>query len=118
MANFQSIVMTVAIVLLVLCLIMIGVALYRHKYDSAYPPVVADCPDYWIDMGEGDEETCTNVHNLGNPSCAKSMNFNTGPWASSDGLCNKSKWAKACNLTWDGVTNNKNACPSTDDDSQ
>ena len=46
------------------------------------------------------------------------MNFNTGPWASSDGLCNKSKWAKACNLTWDGVTNNKNACPSTDDDSQ
>ena len=44
------------------------------------------------------------------------MNFTTSPWTGDDGLCNKSKWAKACNLTWDGVTNNKNACASTDDD--
>ncbi len=117
MANFQSIVMTVAIVLLVLCLIMIGISLYRHKYDSAYPPVVADCPDYWTDLGEGDNETCVNVHDLGNTSCANSMNFSSSPWTGSDGLCNKSKWAKACSLTWDGVTNNKNACANQDDDS-
>ena len=44
------------------------------------------------------------------------MNFNSGLWSGDDGLCNKNKWANACDLTWDGVTNNPNACKSEDDE--
>jgi hypothetical protein len=110
MASFQSTVMTIAIVLLIICLILIGIALYRHKYSNTYPPVVADCPDYWLDESKGDSSHCVNSKNLGNDSCANTMDFNLSFWTGSDGLCNKSKWAKACDLTWDGVTNNTRAC--------
>ena len=53
-ATFQSITMSIAVVILVICLIIIAVALYRSKYTTQFPPVVADCPDYWLDMSEGD----------------------------------------------------------------
>ena len=110
MASFQSTVMTIATVLLIICLILIGISLYRHKYTEAYPPVVADCPDYWLDESDGNSSHCVNSKNLGNDSCAKTMDFSTSAWVGSAGLCNKAKWAKACDLTWDGVTNNTNAC--------
>ena len=45
------------------------------------------------------------------------MNFTTDVWTGDDGLCYKSKWAKACDLTWDGVTNNTNACADVTDTS-
>ena len=38
------------------------------------------------------------------------MNFSQGQWAGDNGMCLKQKWAKACDLTWDGVTNHADAC--------
>jgi len=38
------------------------------------------------------------------------MNFNQPNWTGSNGLCNKSRWARACDLTWDGISNNHDAC--------
>ena len=32
------------------------------------------------------------------------MDFNTPYFRGSDGTCNKYKWAKSCDLTWDGIT--------------
>lgn len=113
MATFQSITMTVAIVLLVLCLIFIGSALYKSKYKTQYPPVVADCPDYWLDMSHGDGSRCINKKGLGSSSCSKNMDFSGSFWTGDDGLCRKNKWARQCDLTWDGVTNNMNACDSS-----
>ena len=43
------------------------------------------------------------------------MNFNNPPWSGSNGLCVKSKWARTCDLTWDGVTNNADACNKKSD---
>lgn len=111
MATFQSITMSVAIVILIICLIIIAIALYRSKYNTAFPPVVADCPDYWLDMSDGDGSNCVNkMKDLGNPSCPRTMNFSTSMWTGDDGLCRKRTWARKCDLTWDGVTNNANAC--------
>jgi len=110
MATFQNIVMIVAIVMLIICLIFVGVALYNQKFSSAFPPVVADCPDYWLDKSDGDSSNCENVKNLGSDSCSKTMNFSTSSWTGDNGTCNKSRWARACDLTWDGVTNNNNVC--------
>ena len=113
MATFQNIVMIVAIIMLIICLILIGVALYNQKYSTAFPPVVADCPDYWLDLGDVGGADCTNVKNLGGDNCSNTMDFTKSIWTGDDGICNKSKWAKACDLTWDGVTNNTQACTDT-----
>ena len=36
------------------------------------------------------------------------MNFTKNSWNGKDGICKKSKWARKCNLSWDGITNNNN----------
>lgn len=108
--NFQQIVLYMAIILLIVALIVFGSMLYTDA--KVYPPTQAQCPDYWIDMsgGIGTGGYCINTKNLGKGGCSNRMNFNTGVWTGDDGLCNKQKWAKGCDLTWDGVTNNPNAC--------
>ena len=108
--TFQKTVLVVAIVLLLLVLIVVGVALYKKKYSGDFPPVVGDCPDYWIAINNGTNNICSNVKNLGRAKCPKTMNFNQPNWTGTNGLCNKSKWARACDLTWDGITNNTDAC--------
>lgn len=111
MANFQSITVIVAIVILIICLIFIGIQLRKSKYDKQYPPVTGDCPDYWLDMSDGTGSNCINKQaDLGNADCAKTMDFSGAFWTGDSGLCRKSQWAKRCNLTWDGVTNNSHAC--------
>jgi hypothetical protein len=110
MANFQSSVITISLLVLAVYLLFIGIVLYRNKSKTAYPPVVADCPDYWQDQSIGNSSHCVNKKNLGKPSCAKIMDFSTSTWSGQRGLCNKSKWAKACDLVWDGITNNTQVC--------
>ncbi len=114
--NFQQIVLYIAIILLIVSLIVFGSMLYTDA--KVYPPTQAQCPDYWIDMsgGIGTGGYCINTKNLGKGECSNRMNFNTGVWTGDDGLCNKQKWAKACDLTWDGVTNNPNACEDNNDE--
>ena len=114
---FQKIVMTVAIVLLILVLIFIGVALYESKSKAAWPPVVSECPDYWEVQqvsGSNGENQCVNVKNLGKSGddCRQPKDFSGSHWQGKQGLCRKYKWAKSCDLTWDGVTDNSDACKS------
>ena len=121
--NFQKIVLSTAIVVFIILIIFIAILLYKSKYDVAFPPTVSQCPDYWIDKqdqnGSSDldnsSQMCTNVKNLGNVSCDKTMDFTGSFWQGATGMCNKYKWAKSCDLTWDGITNNTSACttPST-----
>lgn len=108
--SFKKIIVIIAIILLILALISFGVAFYGEKYNQQYPPVMAECPDYWVDMNG----VCINEKNLGKDSCSKKMNFNNDAWTGANGDCLKQKWAKACDLTWDGITNNTNLCTSDD----
>ena len=109
---FQQIVITTAILFLVAFLLYIGFSMRSSRYKLAYPPVIANCPDYWVDQSEGDSSNCINIKNLGksSESCPKKMNFTSSLFTGETGLCSKSIWAKNCDLTWDGVTNNMNAC--------
>lgn len=106
---FQKTVTTIAIIILIISLCFIGIALYRQKYNSDYPPVIPNCPDYW-DMS--DNNVCKNIKNLGNDNegCRGEKDFSTPQWAGQAGLCGKYKWAKSCNLTWDGISNNPELC--------
>ena len=109
MALFKKIVLFTAIIILVLSLVIIGVALNSKSSSVLWPPFIADCPDYWLLDGSGNNTTCTNIKDLG--TCPPStdsqhlvMNFNDPIYTGTNGLCAKYKWATNCNVTWDGIT--------------
>jgi hypothetical protein len=109
---FQKTVTTIAIVILIVSLSFIGIALYRAKYKSSYPPAIANCPDYWDVSGN----LCLNKNinpPLGNSTCSRQMDFTTPGWSGRDAMCSKQKWARSCNLTWDGISDNVNLCPES-----
>jgi hypothetical protein len=107
MNTFQKTVMGIALVLLLITLGIVWISISNSKYSKKFPPVVAECPDYWL----REKKLCVNKKQLGNGNCHGSMDFtNSAQWDGNEGICNKQKWAKGCNLTWDGVTNNVHAC--------
>ena len=108
MNSFQKIVLIVAIITLIVTLIFIGVTLSYAKNDQ-WPPMVPDCPDYWMIDGSGNNSKCINVKNLGTcpPQSGEkhlTMDFNTPLYTGSNGTCAKYTWAKKCGITWDGIT--------------
>ena len=116
--NFQRKVILVASILFVLTALFIVYTLYSGKYSKVFPPVVASCPDYWLDHQVKDalgntKSNCVNVKNLGTCPDQKSKSFDEPQWLGETGECRKSKWAKLCNLTWDGITNNSKVCDNS-----
>jgi hypothetical protein len=112
MATFQKIVMISATIILIIALSFIGLALYRQKYKADFPPVIANCPDYWIDSS-GNGKACNLDSNPNNQvgTCKGPMDFTAPQWSGTGtGDCAKFKWAKSCNLSWDGITNNADIC--------
>ena len=112
MSNFKKTVLYIACVILIISLIVIGIMLANSKSKEAFPPLKGSCPDYWVEV-EGDdkgEHRCINQRRLGDPKCDREMDFSTNKWMGIQGACNKQKWAKQCNLTWDGITNNNSVC--------
>lgn len=103
--TFQKTVLLISVVILVITLVVIAIMVYRKKFTETFPPIIATCPDYWEDKSNGDSSNCVNIKGLG--TCGvKSKDFSGSNWTSGYGQCNKAKWAKTCNLTWDGITNN------------
>jgi hypothetical protein len=119
MADFKKQVIGTAIGLLIFAILVISLLLYNGSSKDTWPPVVSECPDYWIDKvdKDGNSKKCFNIHNLGKSSCEKTMDFSTNPWSGSTGDCRKYKWSKSCRLTWDGITNNSSICDNSDSDS-
>ena len=109
MANFQTISLIVAVVLLIVCLVVIRFILVQTKNTQQWPPLVGGCPDYWTDSN-GDGSQCVNKKNLG--TCNGSiptgqhltMDFTAAPYAGAGSSCSKYTWANGCGLTWDGIT--------------
>lgn len=117
---FQKIVLTIATILLIVILVVIGVSLSKASVEDTWPPIVGECPDYWVDMS-GNGEACFNSHSLGRcniPSEGEkgTMNFNQSPFTGDNGLCSKYNWATSCQITWDGITSGvKNPCDTSTD---
>ena len=109
--SFQKLVLIIATVLLIIVLIMFGIAFRNNKTEEQYPPVLAQCPDYWeVKKAKDGLPLCKNVKELGNSNCQREMNFIRMPFIGQNGRCNKKKWATACGGTWDGVTNAYGVC--------
>jgi len=102
MDGFKKIVLIIAIIILILILIFIGVGLSKQQKTKAWPPFVAQCPDYWtID----ENNICHNVQNLGNvqqASC-KVLDTTLSAYTGSNANCNRYTYANNCNISWDGI---------------
>lgn len=111
MVSFEMGTIIIAFIVLILAFMFIAFSLSKVNITSQYPPVVAECPDYWLDLSDGSGNKCVNKQsNLGNSDCAKTMSFSDSSWSGELGLCRKKQWAQKCNLTWDGITNNNHTC--------
>ena len=109
MDGFQKLVLYSAIVILIIVLVVIGVTLSNSSNNVVWPPMVPQCPDFWVIDGSGSNTTCINTKDLGvcPPSYGKRhqvMNFNDSAFTGSTGTCNKYNWANTCKVTWDGIT--------------
>lgn len=106
--GFQKIILLIAIIILFITLIVIVSAL-KYSKNANWPPLVPDCPDYWLSDGSGNNVTCTNVKDLGvcKPQSGKkhlTMNFKSNPFIGANGNCAKYTWANNCKVAWDGLT--------------
>ena len=119
MATFQSVVLIIAIVLLIICLIIIGVSLANAKLNSTWPPMIGECPDYWTDISGN---KCSNIKDLGTcmtnpgPGGHSTMDFSGDTFTGKSGNCAKFMWANKCGVSWDGITygyGEKNPCEKT-----
>ena len=107
MDGFQKSVLTIAVIILVLALVFMGLIL-SNKSAEQWPPVLSDCPDWWVIDGSGNTSTCTNVKDLGVCQANSGdkhlvMDFNSPIFAGDNGACNKYKWANKCKVSWDGI---------------
>ena len=89
--NFQKKVIIVATIILIGLLVFVGYAIQKDKGEATFPPVTAECPDYWDSV---------------NNECVNTYKGNDGP-------CEKYKWAKNCKTSWDGITNMPNICKAS-----
>jgi hypothetical protein len=112
--NFKKITLIVVLfITIILCVISYN-KISKSFNKKNWPPSVSKCPDYWIEsQSSSGEIMCKNEQNLGKESCPKEVNLNTFTQNSrllANDDCEKAKWAKACSLSWDGITNKENVC--------
>jgi len=109
MANFQQIILFISIVIFIFSLVFIGIMLKYSENKGNWPPILAECPDYWMIDGSGNNAICVNVKDLGtcppmNGDKHLKVNFNTPVFTGSNELCAKYTFAKKCGISWDGIT--------------
>jgi len=120
LSDFQKNVLYVLVVIFIVVLTITAISLYfinKRKAtdkDAPFPKLEQACPDYWEDHSiNGNGSKCINTKNLGT-SRNRIMDFSKSLWKGKQGLCNKAIWAKKCNLSWDGITNNVRVPCKTD----
>jgi len=128
MDYFRLIVLSVAIIVLVLILTVIGLILAKQNSNKIYPPEYTDCPDYWVfntdnsmckvpsyglttslNVGGIYDNTGKLLLNNSNTSGFKRdasnnvyIDFKDSSWG---GVCSMKKWSNNNGIVWDGVSN-------------
>jgi HJR/Mrr/RecB family endonuclease len=123
MDMFYIVVSSIAIIILILILTVIGLMMKNQNHMDVYPPFQSPCPDYWAVNQDG---TCSqsSINRLPatyNKTVAVYNNalnkiVVTGDIASyrfdfsGNSLCDNKKWANTYKLEWDGVSNSIAPC--------
>ena len=107
MTEFQSIVMTIAIIILIIVLLIVGILIWRDRYKDILPAVLPGCPSPgWTITGEGKDRICKPQ---GSPPGMKGICSNGFPYVASNSkadACRALSCAQECNIAWDGITGN------------
>jgi hypothetical protein len=102
--NFQRIVLTIALILLIISLVAIGLLIKSAMKNTKFPPEVSQCPDYFKTSMINGKLSCANPMNLGKCSSIDLGNSKL-QGTSVNAMTAKCNVAKGCGVTWDGVTN-------------
>jgi hypothetical protein len=120
--SFQKNVAVSALVVLSICLIIVGIILLRMRKNVKFPANIGQCPDYFDVVKDGDSIKCEFKHQ-NNDVSRFYENKGVGQKRNVDGIpCSeiapydskyvgikgneaKCRWAKQCDVTWDGITN-------------
>ena len=127
METFQKNITIIACIVLIVSLIVLAMFLRNSIKSTQWPPIKSKCPDYWdIDIS-GTDIKCVNTSTVN--ECQNRANLDTLA-DTCDGFtpdlifaqnapdnthnistdCLKYRWARKAGVTWDGVSNNKEAC--------
>ena len=123
MDSFNTTVLGIAVVILILALTYVGIMMVYYKQqitgsNGAFPSSAATCPDYWLYDGK----YCSPDSNGKNVplhfDTSKSQIYSTGggnngfdptniKWntGGKSAICNQKAWANANSILWDGVSN-------------
>mgnify|MGYP000639811856 CR=1 FL=1 len=105
--TFQKTVLTISVVLLLVMLVFIGFMMRQSRKNAVWPPMIAECPDYFEVVAP---QVCQNTKNLGTCTAHDGIfDFTDAKYQGTHGLKAKKEWAKKCNVVWDGITNNDHA---------
>ena len=126
MDTFYLIVLSIAVVLLIIILTIVGLMMRSNAQTEVFPPILNTCPDLWSIDGSGN---CTIVNDKnrgsymvtntygandapGHVQGSNTINFEDPKWSGFKGktaICAKRDWANTYGITWDGVAN-YNSC--------
>ena len=118
--NFQKTTLTISTIFLIIALIITGYLMLKSLMEQSYPPVISDCPDYWdVKYNNSDTLVCNNLTTVNKGkaidkcSTVPVTNFYANGTNINDTICEKYKWARDCDIVWDGITNNSEPCKKT-----
>lgn len=133
--DFYGIVLTVAAIVFLLLLTLLGVLISRSSTSTVFPPTMSTCPDYWeVDLSGNcqyplsgsnqghlgivsdkalhDKPPFATFNNGTNKAQGWYFNPKDTKWtgiAGKTSVCSQRDWAVKYNIVWDGVSN-YNAC--------
>ena len=103
--NFQKIVLIILIIILIVSLVFIGMQIKKSNSKQAWPPLVPQCPDFWVvDATTG---KCKPTDEAPNSNCNQPKDFTTDTtYTGQGGACKKREWANTCDpsIAWEGIT--------------
>lgn len=128
MNDFNRLVLNISGIVLIGALIVVGIMIYYASRDQQFPPIQNDCPTFYHldETGKNcvfnSDNNPYNKEGISYPSRTQQINqssncfnvplaeFSLQGTTDKDILCAKNKWANGCNVYWDGITNNPDAC--------
>ena len=107
MAKFQKTVAYTALVIFIILMALMALMMAKARENQLFPPEVPPCPDYWEVLGNN---KCNNIQGLGNGQCDGEHSFKAQKYQGYKGRKEKCKFAKQCNIEWDGISNVPGVC--------
>ena len=109
MTQFQTIVMSIAIVILIIVLLIIGILIWRDRYKDILPPVLPGCPSpgWQPKVAPDGKKLCVPLQPAPpgiRQSCTAGFPYIEG--SKKADVCTALACADACNIAWDGITGN------------